>query len=140
MKIGIDPDLVKSGVAVAEDGKLRSLQALSLFELTRFIDQHKDAAEFILENVEYDKTTYIRPGTNRQQMLKIAQNVGMAKGTCRHIDEYLRDCGATYRKVKPLTGQVKRAKGDAEFFNQLTGWTGRSNEDKRDAALLALFG
>jgi hypothetical protein len=29
---------------------------------------------------------------------------------------------------------------DAKFFNQLTGWTGSSNEDKRDAGLLALYG
>jgi hypothetical protein len=34
---------------------------------------------------------------------------------------------------------AKDAKKDAKLFNRLTGWTGRSSADKRDAAMLALY-
>ena len=49
--------------------------------------------------------------------------------------------GADVQLVKPLQGPAKRqAKADAEYFNRITGWAGRSNSDTRDAALLALYG
>jgi len=40
--------------------------------------------------------------------------------------------------MKPLRGSVKKAKNDAKLFNKITGWEGKSNQDKRDAALLAM--
>ncbi|MEH6580168.1 MAG: helix-turn-helix domain-containing protein [Amphritea sp.] len=79
MIIGIDPDLVKSGLAVVQGGRISSLHAMTLFELVKFIDYHKKCAEFVLENVEYDKVTYPRKGLTKAAMLKVAQNVGMAK-------------------------------------------------------------
>lgn len=49
--------------------------------------------------------------------------------------------GSPVSLVKSLKGTYKKkAKDDAKFFNQLTGWTGRDNEDKRDTGLLALYG
>ena len=143
--IGIDPDLVKSGVAESIDGKLYQLHALSFPELIEFAKRiHKteaDLVEFIVEEVEVDKTTYQRLGTNQHQMRKIAQNVGQVKGVKRVLVECLLHAGIPVRLVKPLKGTYKKkAKADAKFFNQLTGWTGSSNEDKRDAGLLALFG
>lgn len=140
MKIGIDPDLVKSGVAIAIDGKLVTLDAMPFFELIRFIDEHKDQARFVLEDVEADKSVYDRPRTTRKQMLKIAQNVGQVKAIGRQLSNYLEGANADFVKVRPLQGFVKKAKKDSKFFNELTEWSGPSNEDKRDAALLALFG
>jgi hypothetical protein len=35
---------------------------------------------------------------------------------------------------------LEEVEAAAKFINQLTGWTGSSNEDKRDAGLLALYG
>lgn len=137
--IGIDPDLVKSGVAVTESQKILTLDAMRFFELCRFIDEHKHQAVFHLENVEHNRTVYQR-NTNQAGMRKIAQNVGQVKAIGRLLVEYLDGAGAEYKLIKPLVGHVKRAKKDAEFFNRLTGWTGKSNEDKRDAALLALYG
>ncbi|MCP4595737.1 hypothetical protein [Neptuniibacter sp.] len=140
MRIGIDPDLIKSGAAVVVDGQLQELHALTFFELIQFIDKHREGTRFFLEDVEHDKAVYIRPGTNRKQMLKIAQNVGSVKAIGRLLHGYLQDSGADYVLVKPLQGYYKRAKKDADFFKKLTGWEGRTNEDKRDAALLALYG
>lgn len=138
MKIGIDPDLVKSGVALVDGQKILELHALSFYDLTKLIEQYPDA-HYVVENVEYDETTYTRPGTSVPAMKKIAQNVGMVKGAHRIILQWLYGKGCNVTSVRPLQGIVKKkAKGSAKYFNQITGWTGSSNEDKRDAALLAL--
>jgi hypothetical protein len=138
--IGIDPDLVKSGVASVERGELKFLWALRFPQLLEYA-RHRiaEGALFVVEDVEHDKTTYHRGGTNNRQHAKISQNVGQVKGVARVLVECLIDMGADVVQVKPLKGTVKRAKDDKVFFNQLTGWSGNSNEDKRDAALLALF-
>jgi hypothetical protein len=94
---------------------------------------------FVVESVEYDKTTNIRPGTNAAMMRKIAQNVGQVKGTARQLLSCLAHMGCKVVKVRPLLGPAKaRAKKDGAYFNKTFGWTGRTNGDKRDAALLAL--
>ena len=136
--IGIDPDLDKSGVAVVIDGKLVTLDAMGLFPLTEFILEHLHTAHFVVEDVEWDKTVYTRPGTNVPMMKKIAQDVGKVKAVGRLIGIFLAGCDANFSLMKPLKGPVKLAKKDATRFNRMTGWTGRSNEDKRDAGLLAL--
>ena len=143
--IGIDPDLVKSGVAVSFNGSLSQLYALSFPELLEFAKdkyaEHGDRVEFIVEEVEADKTTYQRAGMNQNKMRKIAQNVGQVKGTKRVLVDCFNYYGIPVRLVRPLRGEYKKqAKNDAKYFNRITGWTGSSNEDKRDAALLALFG
>jgi len=138
VKIGIDPDFVKSGVAKSVDGKLIELLSLSFPELLEYANHHKDAL-FVVENVEYDKTTYFRPGTSPAVMRNIAQKVGQVKGTARQLLNCLDYMGCKVEKVRPLRGPVKaKAKRSASYFNQLTGWKGRTNEDKRDAALLII--
>ncbi len=139
--IGIDPDLDKNGVAITHDGKIIALEALMFPVLLELAEQYKATSTFILEDVEFDKPTYIRPGTNAAMMRKISQNVGQVKGTARQLFNCLEYMGCKVKKVKPLAGSVKRkAKKDAKYFNQVFGWTGPTNEDKRDAAMLALLG
>lgn len=140
--VGIDPDLVKSGVAVVDGGQLTSLQALAFPDLLLYARQLVAcAALFVVEDVEHDKTTYHRARTNTRTHAAIAQKVGQVKGVARVLVECLRHMGADVQLVKPLQGPAKRqAKADAEYFNRITGWSGRSNADTRDAALLALYG
>jgi len=137
--IGIDPDLVKSGVGIVENGELIDLKALPLFELVDFIKANQDAL-FVLEDVETLKPVFNKRGVKTQQAkLKVAQNVGQVKGACRFLKEALAAAGVEFVLQRPLVGYAKKAKKDAKFFNQITGWEGQSNEDKRDAALLALY-
>ncbi len=136
--VGIDPDLKKSGVAVVSEGKLITLDNLKLLDLIEFISEHKHCAHFVVEDVNHDKATYIRPGTNKNVMMNISQKVGMVKAIGTLLEEILTDLGAEFTSMKPLRGSVKKAKKDAELFNRITGWVGKSNQDKRDAALLAL--
>ena len=140
--IGIDPDLVKSGVAITQAQQIISLDAMSFFQLIQFIEEHKHQACFHLEDVEHDKAVYRRPGVKSAAVERsIAQKVGQVKAIGRLLKQYLIDTGADFKLIKPLKGVTKRnAKKNAEYFNRLTGWAGKSNEDKRDAALLALYG
>ena len=141
--VGIDPDLVKSGVAIVEQGALTKLYALTFHEIVTSLasELKHEGAIVIIEDVEADSTTYHRAKTNARQHARIAQNVGQVKGVKRVLVECLLAQGINVVQVKPLRGPVKnRAKKDAEYFNKVTGWTGRTNEDKRDAAMLALWG
>lgn len=143
--IGIDPDLTASGVAVVVDGKLVELHALPFFDLRLFIDaEHATGSRFVLEDVEHNKPLFDKnvtsSGSVQKKKQRITQNVGQVKGVARVIAEHLARTGTDHIKVKPLAGTAKQAKKDAAFFNRLTGWTGTSNEDKRDAAMLALYG
>lgn len=142
MIIGIDPDLEKSGVAVVANGRIESLHKLELDDLCEFVaERYTDGVLVVLEDVEINKPVFNRGNQVRRVREKIAQNVGNVKATARHIDRMLTKRGVKIIKVAPLKGAVKRqAKKNSAYFNKLTGWTGRSNEDTRDAALLALFG
>jgi hypothetical protein len=136
--VGIDPDLKKSGVAVVSEGKLITLDCLKLLDLIEFISEHKHRAHFVIENVNHDKTTYKRVCANVKAMGRISQNVGMVKAVGTLLEEILTDLGAEFTSMKPLRGAVKKAKNDRNYFNKITGWTDISNQDKRDAALLAM--
>lgn len=138
--VGIDPDLTKSGIALVQGGKILELDALSFPDLLEQAKAMKSqGALFVVEDVEHDKTTYHRAKTNTRQHTRIAQNVGQVKGVARVMVQCLLHMGADVVQIKPLTGQVKaKAKGDASYFNRITGWDKGSNADKRDAAMLAL--
>ncbi len=140
--IGIDPDLEKSGVAVVVKGQIESLHKLELDDLCDFVVERFTAGVVVvLEDVEANKPVFNRGNQSKRVRERIAQNVGNVKATARHIDRMLTKRGVTVTKVAPLRGAVKRqAKKNSVYFNKLTGWSGRSNEDTRDAALLALFG
>lgn len=140
--IGIDPDLDKNGVGIVVDGKLSDLQALNFFKLQAFIqEQHDQGAHCAVENVSVNKprfTRALKTGSYNAQNDKISQNVGMVKAVQVLIVQFLDLIGASYTLVKPLGGTAKAAKKNADLFNRMTGWTGRSSADKRDAAMLAL--
>ncbi len=136
--VGIDPDLDKNGVAVLKDGLLAELKGLKFTALQAFIKAHPDAV-YVLEDVELNKPTFNR-NLNDKANLKVAQNVGMVKGVARLIAEFLEEQDCRYTKTRPLIGHLKHAKKDAAYFNRLTGWEGKSNQDTRDAALLAIYG
>ena len=136
--IGIDPDLDKNGVAITYKQTIISLHGLNYVQLQKLIDAHPEAG-FIVEDVEYNKPVFnrrLKPLEN----LKVAQNVGMVKGVARLIIQYLTETNSRFIKVPPLNGRFKQAKKDRDYFNRLTGWQGSSNADKRDAALIALYG
>ena len=144
LTIGIDPDFVKSGVAVIQDKTIIHLEVLSFVDMFEYIAAAgpKEKIVIKLENPSAIKPLFgIKAKNKRSIREKICQDVGKCKATGSLIQQVLESQGYTVKLVKPLKGPVKRqAKTDAIYFNKLTGWQGRSNEDKRDAALVALYG
>lgn len=140
--IGIDPDLQASGVGIVTRNKIRELKNMPFPELIEFITALAADNEIIvkLEDVNRWKSVKKRNGTGELAMRKISQNVGQVKATATLIKEMLNSKGVDVHLVRPLRGPVKQAKKSSTYFNKLTGWDGSSNEDNRDAALIALFG
>lgn len=145
--IGIDPDLTKSGVSVVDGRRVAELKSLRIADLVAFVASF-DGAVVKMEDPNLIEPTFTRklsPKLTASQrasiMRKISQDVGKVKAAATLIHELLTGAGLKVIKVKPLKGPLKRqAKDSAEYFNKVTGWTGRSNQDQRDAALIALWG
>lgn len=141
--IGIDPDLKASGVAIVVRNKISELKNMPFPELIEYITALAADNEITvkLEDVNAWRSVKHRAGTGPAAMRKISQNVGQVKATASLIKEMLNSKGIEVHLVKPLKGKVKmQAKKNSAYFNKLTGWTGSSNEDNRDAALIALHG
>jgi hypothetical protein len=135
--IGIDPDFIKSGVGVVDSGTLVELKSFDFWRLIAFIDENKSTAVFALEDVEANRPTFGRD-VNQRTMQKISQNVGQVKAVARLLKQFLDLHGVEYHMVRPLGGSSKACKKNADLFCRYTGWAKSSNEDQRDAAMLAL--
>ena len=141
--IGIDPDLKASGVAIVVRNKISELKNMPFPELIEYITALAADNEIMvkLEDVNAWSGVKHRAGTGPAAMRKISQNVGQVKAVATLIKQSLNSKGIDVHLVRPLKGEVKmQAKKNSAYFNKLTGWTGRSNEDNRDAALIALHG
>lgn len=136
--IGIDPDLQKSGVAVLIDGRYISLKSMTFPDVVKMISSqiNYDDVLVTIEDVNAHKPTFSRGKQNQSVMNKISQNVGQVKAVGTLIVQLLEHHKCPYELIKPLTGLLKQAKDNKELFNRLTGWTGPSNADTRDAAML----
>lgn len=142
--VGIDPDMIKSGVATVVGKKIIALSLVSFPNLIEYLEAigPKDKLDIKLENPSAIKPLFGAKVKNKRAVReKICQDVGKCKATGVLIHEMLLFHGYSVRLIRPLTGSIKRqAKTDAIYFNKLTGWKGRTGEDKRDAALIALWG
>ncbi|MBV2127938.1 hypothetical protein [Arsukibacterium indicum] len=148
--IGIDPDLTASGVAViTPDKRIVEMQRVKFSQLVDYMQLQAIKADgqilIKMEDPNMIAPTFPRAlpkAMNRQAVNnRISQNVGQVKAVATLILEVLKAAGYSVTPCRPLVGGYKtRCKKDAAYFNQLTGWDKRSNEDCRDAALIALFG
>lgn len=148
--IGIDPDLIASGVAViTPERRIVEMQRVKFSQLVEYMQLQAIKVDGrILIKLEDPNTIaptfqrYRPTAVSRQAVSnKISQNVGQVKAVATLILEVLTAAGFNVQPCRPLAGGHKaRCKKDAEYFNKLTGWTARSNEDCRDAALIALYG
>lgn len=142
MIIGIDPDLRKSGVALVDSGEIKELKSLNAVQLVNYCREQwlKHKAVVAMEDPNVNKPIFNRPGVGPLAKLKIAQNVGQVKATATLLAEFIMSEGVPVEMVPPLMGYPKAAKNNAELFKQMTHWNGSSNQDQRDAALIALYG
>lgn len=137
--IGIDPDMRKCGVCATVDGEIDVIMSddtAALLDAIRYAIS--EDTWFAIENVNAIKTIYAknRKGGQAAQS-RIAQNVGMVKAAATIIQDYIEHHGGKVILVPPGIG--KQTKNDAKLFAELTGYTGRTNEDTRDAYWIAKY-
>ena len=68
------------------------------------------------------------------QTLKIAQNIGMNKKESMLLEQFCIKNGLDYTMVKP--SKKTMTKLNSEQFKKMTGYSGRTSEHGRDAAML----
>lgn len=150
VKIGIDPDIHNSGVAIIEGIRLFSLN-YSFCEMLNFLEATKkmylkhcvfiEAGWLVSHNFTATK------GLSLKRQLKIANDVGVNWGVGKLIEQFCIDKNINYKLVKPLkkrwgkTGKEKIS--HAEFINlfkvkKLATNLKSTNQEQRDAALLIL--
>lgn len=137
--IGIDPDMRKCGVCAMADGEIDVIMSddtAALLDAIRYAIS--DDTWFALENVNAIKTIYAKNRKGGQAVQsRIAQNVGMVKAAATIIQDYIEHHGGKVILIPPGIG--KQTKNNAKLFAELTGYTGRTNEDTRDAYWIAKY-
>ena len=136
--IGIDPDVDKSGFAVWNKPaqKFESIEALGLAEIMSFSQVMKISIEIVVIEAGYmnkgNRHTF--KGQTVAAAAKTGENVGRNHQRGMDIVEILEWMRIPYRLQKPIT--PNKWKDDAVYFKTITGWHGKTNPEKRDAAML----
>jgi hypothetical protein len=132
--IGVDPDSSKHGLAVYEDGELKALYNMCLYDIIKtFLEPvYFDDALWVVEDVNTNKFVYGRnQHASKAAQSKIAMGVGKCQQAQVELVRMLDVYGMNYELIKPSRGNWAKSK---VRFEKVTGWTGRSNEDTRSAA------
>lgn len=138
--IGIDPG-VSTGYAAwdAAERKLAEVQTLKIHKAIAFVlELHYTG---LLHSVTFEDArlrTWFGKMDREQAKYGAAvrEGAGSVKRDCSIWADFLGDHGIAYKAIKPQAGATK---WKADHFARVTGWTGRTSEHARDAALL-VFG
>lgn len=135
--IGIDPG-AQTGYAAwdSAEKRLASVRTLKIHEAMHYILEVRRAG--MLHSVTFEDArlrTWFGKMDREQAKYGAAvrEGVGSVKRDCTIWAEFLADLGIPYKAIKPQAGATK---WKADVFAQRTGWTGRTSEHARDAALL----
>jgi hypothetical protein len=144
--IGIDPDMRNPGIVICDDGefdfipKTKYSASMVIEDVPVWINK---GYYFAVEDVNKNKPVYPRAIKAKTQSQRdaikgtIAQKVGMVKGAATILIDYIEHHGGKVILVPPGIG--KQTKSNAKLFAELTGYTGRTNEDTRDAYWIAKY-
>lgn len=129
--IGIDTG-VHTGFAVWDSGNgcylhIATVKIHAALEMTEKI--HREAGDdmcVLFEDARQRKWF----GANARQKM---QGAGSVKRDAVIWEDFLTDKGIPFRAIPPQKGATKWS---AEYFSKVTGWSGRTSEHARDAALL----
>lgn len=143
--IGCDPDSEKSGFAFYVNDQLERLECLSLIDF--YVDMRNLEMQFGSGNIELHIENLNGISSNAFSVksrdplpvkLKKAEHVGKCKQVQIEIERIANHFGV---KVvhHAVSSKWKDAAGKKQF-EQVTGWTGRSNADNRSAAYFGFLG
>ena len=142
--IGIDPDSDKYGIAVYYGEDLKDLLNLNIFQFTGFLESLIFSETlFVIEDVKSNTFVYTRnakafKGKTHKQQVNIAYKMGQGLGMCmlsQTVAEMFlgaRGCKLIHQRPTKCNWADNKSR-----FENVTGWTGRSNKDTRSAAFMA---
>jgi hypothetical protein len=145
MKIGVDPDVDKSGIAIIENGKLRTLS----MDFIQFYEWIKIIGEKIeVVNVEASwlvSHNWTAKGSIAAS-LKIANHTGANHQIGKEIVKALELLAIKYKLVRPLKKIWKGTNGKITHKELINVWQvqklnfdqKQTNQEERDAVLLIL--
>jgi|SRR5882757_506226 len=141
--IGIDPDLIKSGVATWNGKEFIQLGIMRFFELIDYLEFKK--MEALMEGNEPDVKIYIEGGwLNVKSNFHKAQGASVREVIAKRVGENhaVGKLLVEYCELEMIPHHVIRPtqkKWDADVFKKITGVQSRTNPEIRDAARL-VFG
>jgi hypothetical protein len=130
--IGIDPG-ENTGVAVFQNGVLVHLYTFGSNSY-KFLGFSTGNIKVILEDSRLQSHVFIGKGLSVPARLKMARDVGRIDEKCAQIVLLCEEAGVPVLSVSP---KQKGAKLNAKQFKLITGWSGKSNQHERDAAMVA---
>lgn len=144
--IGIDPDVDKSGVAVLRrEEKNIQLSALDfphlIDYLSAFKNEHKTFVVLIEAGWLNHSNWHLTPRMTVQKAAQIGNATGRNHETGRKIAEMCEYNNISYKLIKPLKKVWRGADGKitADEFKRITNYSQRTNQEMRDAGLIAWF-
>ena len=134
--LGIDPGK-HSGLAWFTGGALLALEEVEPAELA-IVLVSKRPTLVIFEDSRRSKRVWTGDGSAAKRAV-MARNVGEIDAWCKLIEATCAKLGIACYGMAPSAkaGGQRGAKIASEAFNRFTGWTGRSNQHCRDAAMIA---
>ena len=135
--VGIDPG-EHTGLAVYDPAARRLVECctLPLHRALRRVEDLAAAGEIRVVFEDARQRTWFAPERSRAEYRGKLMGAGAAKRDARIWEEFLQDRGIPFSARGPRAGATK---WPADYWQRVTGWTGRTSEHARDAALL-VFG
>jgi hypothetical protein len=127
--IGVDPGRVTGVAVINRDCSIKELTSLGFWRTIRFIELLNESIIKVVIEVSPNKFNWHKSGT---------------MGSSINVGAYIREAVLLADGIESLLGPERvvrvrpQGKVNAEQFQTLTGYTGRTNQHVRDAALLAL--
>lgn len=137
--IGIDTG-VNTGIAVwnATDKKFISIETMPIHQALRLVESYwlEQTNAVVVYFEDARKRRWIPDSHDIRREMGRRMGAGSVKRDAVIWEDFCRDLGITFNAIKPQAGATKL---DAEVFARLTGWTKRTSNHSRDAAML-VFG
>ena len=135
--IGIDPG-THTGIAFWDSIQREFIELSTipihqaLAKVRKFYNDNKGQSDICVIFEDARQRTWFGRDKNTNAKL---QGAGSIKRDCSIWEDFCKDYQIPYRAVPPQKGGTK---WNAEYFNYVTGWQGKTSNHARDAALLVL--
>ena len=138
LTIGCDPDVDGKGFAIYEGKVLIKFETLSLIQLYGFIEDLRchyftEHIELHIEDLHSNKGCWTGGGSGG------ARKVGRCEQMQLEVERVFEHFGIKIVRYK-VSSKWKKGPAELNQFQKLTGWTTRTNEDKRSAAYFGYLG